>query len=171
MKYSFCPKCGHPLEERRVDGHERLVCSSAGCGFIFYQNPKPCASALVLNEQNELLLVQRAVEPFKDYWDIPGGFLEAGESPEAGARRELAEETGLQIELTGLLGIFMDTYDTTGESTLNVCYTATVSGGEARPDSDVKQLAWFPLEALPGEIAFAWSMEAIRMLQKRVAAG
>ena len=75
MQYSFCLKCGQPLNTRLIDNVERLVCSS--CEFVFYQNSKPCAGVLVL-DQNKVLLVKRAVEPFKDYWDIPGGFLEAG---------------------------------------------------------------------------------------------
>lgn len=162
MRYSFCPKCASNLILQIIDHHERLVCS--GCGFVFYQNSKPCVGALILDGRN-LLLVKRAEEPFKGYWDIPGGFLEAGEHPEAGALREILEETGLQIELGRLLGIFMDVYTTTGDPTLNLFYTAVVTGGEARAGSDANGLQWFDLDALPEQIAFRSAHEVLALLR------
>ncbi len=166
MRYSFCPKCGQPLNTRLIDDIERLVCSS--CEFVFYQNSKPCASVLVL-DQNKLLLVKRAVEPFKDYWDIPGGFLEAGEHPKTGAIREAQEETGLLVELVDDFGVFMGAYSGTDDHTLNFCYAAKVTGGEPRAASDVSQLQWFDLPALPDKIAFGWSQEALELLKQRYA--
>jgi ADP-ribose pyrophosphatase YjhB (NUDIX family) len=162
MRYLFCPKCGSPLTSRLIDHHERLACTR--CFFIFYQNSKPCVGALIL-DRGKLLLVKRAGEPFKGYWDIPGGFLEAGEHPEAGVLREILEETGLQIQLGELLGIFMDIYETTGDPTLNIFYTATVSGGEARAGSDASGLQWFDLNTLPQQIAFKSAHEVLALLR------
>jgi ADP-ribose pyrophosphatase YjhB (NUDIX family) len=162
MKYSFCPKCGSPLTLDLIDQHERLVCSD--CTFIFYQNSKPCVGALIL-DQGKLLLVKRSQEPFKGYWDIPGGFLEAGEHPEAGVLREIYEETGLHIQLDKLLGFFMDIYQTTGDPTLNIFYTATPTGGEARAGSDATHLHWFDLHALPEQIAFKSAHEVLALLR------
>ena len=162
MKYSFCPKCGSRLALRLIDQYERLVCDR--CDFVFYQNSKPCVGALIV-DQDKLLLVRRGAEPFKGYWDIPGGFLEPGEHPEAGAMREIFEETGLQIQLGDLLGIFMDIYETSGDPTLNIFYTATVAGGEARPGSDATHLQWFDLDALPQQIAFKSAHEVLALLQ------
>lgn len=164
MQYSFCPKCGRRLSLRLIDQHERLVCS--GCGFIFYQNSKPCVGVLVV-EDNRLLLVQRAIEPFKGYWDIPGGFLEAGEHPEAGAIRELQEETGLLIEPVQILGIFMDTYGPGQEPVMTIFYIAQVAGGELRPGSDAAALQWFELEDLPEKIAFSSAQEALELLRNK----
>jgi ADP-ribose pyrophosphatase YjhB (NUDIX family) len=76
-------------------------------------------------KEGQLLLVRRAIEPYYGYWDIPGGFLEAGEHPEAGAIREMEEETGLVIEPVEILGLYMSTYGPAGEPTLNICYVAT----------------------------------------------
>ena len=164
MNFSFCPKCGQSLATRPVDGHERLVCVS--CGFIFYQNSKPTSSVLIV-EQGRVLLVRRGIEPFKGWWDIPGGFLELGEHPEAGAIRETKEETGLLIEPVELLGVFMDCYGESGEHTLNLCYLAELIGGQPRPASDVTELQWFELDALPEKIAFGWSEVALTMLRQR----
>jgi ADP-ribose pyrophosphatase YjhB (NUDIX family) len=162
MKYSFCPKCANPLTIQVIDHHDRLVCTQ--CTFVFYQNSKPCVGALIL-DQAKLLLVKRAQEPFKGYWDIPGGFLEAGEHPETGVLREILEETGLHIQLDKLLGIFMDIYETTGDPTLNLFYTANVTGGEAQAGSDATHLHWFDLNALPERIAFKSAHEVLALLR------
>jgi 8-oxo-dGTP diphosphatase len=162
MNYSFCPKCGGRLALRLIEHRERLVCGQ--CRFVFYQNSKPCTGVLVI-DQNKLLLIKRAIEPFKGYWDIPGGFLEPGEHPEIGAMREILEETGLHIQLGDLLGIFMDVYETTGDPTLNLFYTAVVTGGEVRAGSDALDLQWFDLAALPQQIAFKSAHEVLALLR------
>ena len=160
--YHFCPKCGGSLGNRYVDGdkHERLVC--ANCGFIFYQNSKPCASAL-LEKDGRVMLVRRAVEPYKGCWDIPGGFLENGEHPEDGVVRELLEETGLTIEPTEILGIFMDiyAYGDGGDHTLNFFYTARIASGEPTPASDVDAIGWFGPHEIPENVAFACCRQAL----------
>jgi len=73
-------------------------------------------------------LVRRVLEPFKGYWDLPGGFLEEGEHPLDGLKRELHEETALDIEPREFLGVWMDRYggDSTAEATLNLYWLATV---------------------------------------------
>ena len=166
MAFAFCPDCGGRLGERLLDEHPRQVCQA--CGFVLYENSKPCSGVLVVRD-DKLLLVERATEPFKGYWDIPGGFLEPGEHPEAGSIRELQEETGLTVRPTELLGIWMDVYGPRQEPTLNLCYLAEVVGGEESAGSDASALRWFPLADLPERIAFAWEAEAIAVLKARLA--
>ena len=105
-----------------------------------------------------MLLARRAHEPFKGRWDILGGFLEEGEHPLDGVRRELREETGLEIEPLDFLGIWMDRYggDSTAEATMNLYWTARALRGEARPADDVDDLRWFTPDELPSpaELAF-----------------
>ena len=104
------------------------------------------------------MLARRAVAPFQGFWDIPGGFLDEGEDPLDGLRRELREETGLEVEPERFLGIWMDRYggDSTAEATLNLYWTARVVGGEAAPADDVSELHWFDPDELPAadELAF-----------------
>ena len=149
--YKFCPKCGEKLIDIIEDNHSRLQCLS--CKFIFYQNSKPTVSALIING-DEVLLGKRCINPAKGMWDVPGGFLELGEHPEDGMRREAMEETGLEVEILFMLGIFMDEYGTEGESTLNICYVVKAAGGEERPGDDLCDLKWFSIADLPKEIAF-----------------
>jgi len=160
--YRFCPQCATELELRRLDARDLLACPR--CDFVHYNNSRPCVGVLVMDDA-KVLLVERADEPFKGYWDIPGGFLEAGEHPEAGAAREMREETGLEIEVTSLLGFFMDAYGADDVPTLNICYLARIAGGEAQAGSDAVSLRWFPVEALPQKIAFTWEQEALRRLR------
>lgn len=114
------------------------------------------------------MLAQRGIEPFNGFWDIPGGFLEAGEHPEAGARRELLEETGLEIHLNGLLGVYMDSYGAEGYFTLNFYYLAEIISGTPHATDDVAALEWFGMDALPHEFAFEHEYAVMRDLKNQL---
>jgi len=150
--WQWCPRCGEQLR-----GNESRV-ECAACGFVAYASSKSTAGALVEDGNGRVLLARRAKEPFKGRWDIPGGFLEEGEHPLDGLRRELREETGLEVEPLEFLGVWMDRYggDSTAEATLNLYWTARVESGEARAADDVDDLGWFEPDELPSpdELAF-----------------
>ena len=153
---SFCPACGTALAERVIDARARRVCP--GCGQIYWRNAKPCAGALVIRH-GKVLLVRRTQEPFLGYWDIPGGFCEVDEHPAETAVREVCEETGLEIELTGLLGLWLDEY--AGSFTLNIHYLARPLGRRLRVGDEADGAAWFAPRALPQRIAFANGNQAL----------
>jgi 8-oxo-dGTP diphosphatase len=165
-RFRFCPHCAHELEERagEPDGHARPTCPQ--CGFVYYQNPKPCAGALVVQD-GRVLLGRRSREPFKGYWDIPGGFMEGDEHPWETAAREVKEETGLVIRPVELLGMYPDVYGESDEYTLNIFYIAEVAGGEPRPADDVEELGWFAGDELPEKIAFANGRQALEDWRRR----
>lgn len=148
--FAFCPACGGPLPSPRP-----VTCDR--CGQTHYRNAKPCAGALVMHG-DRLLLVRRAKAPFAGWWDIPGGFCNPTELPRDGAAREVFEETGLQIAITGLLGMWIDRYHEGGttQDTLNIYFTATVSGGlQTTVDPvEVTEVGWFQRDALPTDVAF-----------------
>jgi ADP-ribose pyrophosphatase YjhB (NUDIX family) len=149
--WKLCPRCGAELGGDAA----RLACDA--CGFIVYASSKPTAGALCVHN-GRVLLARRAHPPFEGFWDIPGGFLDEGEDPLDGLRRELMEETGLEVEPQRFLGIWMDRYggDSTAEATLNLYWTARVVGGDAAPADDVSELRWFNPDELPApnELAF-----------------
>jgi 8-oxo-dGTP diphosphatase len=152
----YCPLCGTSLVEQVIDGRARQACPA--CGHIHWRNAKPCAGALVVRN-GKALLVRRRIDPFRGYWDIPGGFCEVDEHPAETARREVREETGLEIELTGLLGLWMDEYG--GNATLNVYYLARPLSRCLRLGDETEGAAWFAPTALPPRIAFENGCQAL----------
>jgi 8-oxo-dGTP diphosphatase len=147
-----CPRCRADLAraERRVE--------CPACGFVEYANPAPTACAVCLDDEGRILLARRAGEVFHGAWDLPGGFVDVDEHPLDCIRRELREETGLDVEPLEFVGVWMDRYseDESGRSTLNLYWTARVVGGEAEAADDVSELRWFAPHELPPpeEIAF-----------------
>jgi 8-oxo-dGTP diphosphatase len=150
--WTKCPRCGGELS----GDASRVAC--AACGFVAYANPKPTATALCVDSEGRVLLARRAVEPRAGSWDLPGGFVDEDEHPLDALRRELREETGLEIEPLELVGIWMDRYggDSTAHSTLNLFWTARVVAGQPSPADDVSELSWFAPDELPpvDELAF-----------------
>ena len=167
--WRFCPRCAADLERVVPDGddEERLRCPA--CGLVLYENPAPTASAIVVDDRGRVLLARRGIEPFRGMWDAPGGFIRPGESGEEAARRELREETGLEIEVGEVVAILSDTYAGDDQTTLNIFYAARVAGGEPAPASDVSELAWFAPDELPdaARIAFRCVAEALALWRSR----
>lgn len=131
-------------------------------------------SAIIVRN-GKLLLSHRAAEPFKDKWDLPGGFLEETESPEDGLKREIKEELGVGVEITKLIGVFGPTYYPFGGQDLyntDVFYEVTVTSGEpgAIKGSDVTEIDWFLPDRLPN-MAFESNIKAIHAWVKLTEAG
>lgn len=166
---NFCPACGYRVAKTRP-----FQCEE--CGTWQWANPKPCAGVL-LEYDGQILLLRRAFEPWKGYWDIPGGFCDLDEHPADAAVREVQEELGIEVELAGLLGMWMDTY---GEGkhpdrTLNIYYLARWSGQE-RPvltlDLDEASSAeWFDPDSLPPDIGFPNHQPAVVSVWAQVCRG
>ncbi len=151
--FHFCPDCGARLPGPLEADTRRLSSQTCGaCRAVHYRNAKPCAGALVVR-QGHVLLGRRAVEPARDWWDIPGGFLNPWELPADGAIREVREETGLEVRLVQLLTIEIDTY-ADRDYTLNLYYLAEPVGGREAPADDLAELRWFTPRELPSELAF-----------------
>lgn len=151
VTFRHCPVCGGDLETRHLDDRDRLVCSQ--CGFVFYQNPAPAAGVIVVDDDGRLLWVQRKFEPRKGLWTLPAGFVEFDEHVEECAVRETKEETGLDVELTGLFNAYMAMDDPRTRVVL-LLYTARVTGGELRAGDDASAVRWVDIDDQPGELAF-----------------
>lgn len=162
--FTFCPRCGSQLavDAAHPVAPQKCFC----CGSTHYHNSKPCAGALIV-EGDRVLLAERGIEPHRGDWDVPGGFLEPGEDPLEGARREVREETGLEVDLEGPFAILVDRYSYSNEMdyTLNVYYVARITGGVPKPADDVASLRWFPIAEPPNQIAFEHCRELLRRLR------
>lgn len=161
---SYCPRCATALESRPEHGMLRPTCPS--CGYIWYRNPVPAAGVLV-EQDGRVLLVRRRYEPRAGAWCIPAGFMEAGETPEQSAGRELLEETGLVVQLTRLFGVYAGFDDPRVRAVL-ILYTGVVTGGALLPGDDAIEAEWFALDALPTDIAFASHRQALTELHAQL---
>ena len=152
-QYRFCPQCATPLQLRieQEDGgaRERLRCPA--CDFTHWNNPTPVLAA-VIEYQGKVLLARNAAWPGKMYALITG-FMEAGETPEDGIRREIAEETSLSTSELALLGV----YDFQRMNQLIIAYHA-VCHGEVRlsPELvDFRLLDFKDVKCWPGGTGYA----------------
>jgi 8-oxo-dGTP diphosphatase len=156
--WNICPGCQHELEREEKSVHCR------NCGLTVYANPAPTASALIVDDEGRVLLARRAGDPGAGLWDLLGGFIDEGEEPLAALRREIEEETALQIEAGEFLGGYPDRYGDEGIYTLNLYWTAQISGGSLELDDELAEVGWFGPEELPdpSEFAFRNTIEALR---------
>lgn len=148
-KYIYCPTCKNSLSEKEIEGDKVKVCDK--CGFTFWDNPKPAVSIIIYKE-NKVLMLQRARDPFKNYWVLPGGYVKSEETSKEAIVREAKEETGLEIKSLEILGDYGGYYDPRGFH-LDIIYTSR-SQGEVQISSEDKKWAYFALGELPQNIAY-----------------
>ncbi len=113
---------------------------------------RPFVTDAVIVRDGRIVLIRRNKEPFKGKWALPGGFVEAGETAEEACAREAFEETGLQVRVEKLIGVFSGP-ERDPRGTIAGAYLCRVVGGELRGGTDASEAKWFGLEELP-ELAF-----------------
>jgi len=141
---NYCLLCGEELQPLVLEGRTRAACPH--CGWIYYPQLKVSAGVL-LEENEQLLLVQRGIEPWKGLWYLPAGYLEVDEDPVIGAQRETREETGLQVTVTGLRSVSMYQDDPRGNGIL-ILYNAIRKAGELARSSETLNVGFFKIEAI-----------------------
>lgn len=102
--------------------------------------------------QGKIVLIRRGNPPFQDHFALPGGFVEVGETVETAAVREAKEETGLDVKLLKLLGVYSDPSRDSRFHTVSVCFLARGSGN-LKAGSDAKDTGLFGIDEIP-ELAF-----------------
>ncbi len=112
----------------------------------------PSVTAIVINEAGDILMIHKTDN---DKWALPGGGHDVGESIAETVVREVKEETGVDVEVTGIVGTFTDprhvmAYDD-GEvrQQFSICFTTRLVGGELRTSSESKDVRWVPRDQLP----------------------
>lgn len=144
-EFKFCPRCGTPVHPELKFGKLRPVCP--GCGWIHFVDPKVAAAVLVVQD-DRVLLVRRVNEPFRGLWTLPAGFINGGEDPAEAAARECLEETGLSVRVTRVYDIVSGREHPRGADFV-IVYQAEVVGGELRADDDADAVEWFGRDELP----------------------
>lgn len=170
-KYLFCPQCGTPLHNRVL--HFRLRAACPSCDFIHFEDPKVAVVAFITC-RNRILLIQRAVDPEKGKWALPGGYMDAGELPVEALRRELMEEVDLEITKEQILRTYplmadpLEDGEPQSTDLENVgvilVYQATPASGETEPlvcQDDVQNANWFKKNEIPSDLAFDLTEELL----------
>jgi 8-oxo-dGTP diphosphatase len=154
----YCPRCGTRLAWRESGGRERPACPE--CGFVYYLNPVVGAGTLIEHD-GRVVLVRRGVAPKQGSWALPSGYVEGDELAEHAAVREALEETGLQVELDELLGVY--SFEQEPLSGVLILYAAHVAGGDVRAGDDAMEVRFFAPADLPtdDQIAFRTHRQAL----------
>lgn len=131
----FCQKCGQKVRFDKIN--YKSICES--CGFQFYINSAAAVAAIIENEAGEVLFAIRGREPFKGMLDLPGGFIDVGETAEIALIREIKEELGVKVEDSSYIGSFPNEYSYGGLTyfTLDLafrCKVNTLEKLEAKDD-------------------------------------
>jgi ADP-ribose pyrophosphatase YjhB (NUDIX family) len=163
----YCPRCATELELRESAGPDPARPTCPNCGWVHYDNPTPTVQAWI-DRDGEFLALRRAGEPKQGEWNMPGGFVESGESGPEAIAREVREETGLEIEVGEVIGIFPSQYGD-GEDAqpiFDVAYLCAITGGEVEVSEESLEGAWFSLDDFP-QPAFEGERMALEALRSR----
>lgn len=160
--FVYCPQCGSPHWHENNEKSKRC----ADCGFVYYFNSSAATVAFILNDKQELLVCKRAKDPQKGKLDLPGGFIDLYETAEEGVRREVAEETGLQVSEAKYLFSLPNTYPFSGflVHTLDLFFRCNVE--QIKPleaNDDVADSFWIPIaEVNPEEFGLDSIREGVK---------
>jgi len=120
---------------------------------LVLKNKKPVLTVdIVIRKNNGYVFVKRNHEPFKGWWALPGGLVEFGETVEEAAIREAKEETGLNIKILGIVGIYSDPKRDPRGHYVSVTYLAEAVSGSLKPSDETKEVKVFYRK--PTKLAF-----------------
>ncbi|ALT76327.1 NUDIX hydrolase [Paucibacter sp. KCTC 42545] len=161
-RFKFCSSCGAAVDYRvpADDNRERATCGA--CASIHYQNPINVVGTVpILGEPGaeQVLLCRRAIEPRLGLWTLPAGFLELGESCEAGALRETIEEAGAQVEMQPLYSLI----NVLRAGQIHLFYRARLLSAEFDPGPETLEAKLFYEHEIPwDELAFRTVRETLQ---------
>jgi NAD+ diphosphatase len=153
--FKYCPRCG--AAAIRAVGVKLLRCSA--CGFELYLNVAAAVGAVIVDERGRMVVLVRGREPGKGLWDLPGGFVDPGETAEDALRREVREEIGLELTALCYLGSWPNVYEYMGVRyrTLDMGFACEAKEiASARPkETEIAEVLFLgPNEIDPGRFSF-----------------
>lgn len=169
--FRYCPRCGSG--NFGFEGEKLLKCRD--CSFEFYLNAAAAVAGLILDQEGRLLVTVRDKEPAKGMCDLPGGFIDFGESAEDGLRREIREELGLEVLSAEYLCSAPNTYEYKGICyyTVDMAYVCQVEdASQAKAHTEVAGILWEkPEEIDPAKFGFASMRGILACFVERLGSG
>ena len=161
--FRHCPSCGRP--STAAPGAIPFRCGN--CGFQYYFNPTVAVAALIIDESNRVLFIQRATDPEKGKLALPGGYVDIDETAEVALRREVREEVNLEVDPLQFLCTQTNDYFYQGITypVLDLFFVTRAKSLEGIAALDgVAGFAWLdPRSVSPSDIAFRSIREAVRI--------
>lgn len=148
-QFHFCPRCGSML----FVYHDAKAKRCRQCGFVYYHNMSAAVAAIITAPNGDWIVGTRACEPARGMLDLPGGFVDIGETAEAALLREIKEETGITVrqEQTEYLFSLPNTYEYSNfiVDTLDLFYRVRLDAQPIlHPNDDVAALQWLPTDQI-----------------------
>lgn len=162
-RFSFCPKCGGALESKTIGDRQRLVCRK--CSYVMYENPIVGVAVILQAAERKILLGRRAKHStYSGLWCIPCGYVEYDEDVRKAARREVLEETGIEVEL-GPVYTALSNFHNPETHTVGIWFQAEIVGGLLQAGDDRDAVEWHSIES-PPPMAFPSDYIVLEMLKK-----
>lgn len=139
--FQFCPRCKNKIKKINPG-----LIDCQFCGFHFYLKPALTTALILENDKGEILLTKRKHPPKKNYWDLPGGFIDFKETAEESLRREIKEELDINLKKITYLGSYWSYYPYKGirYQTLCLAFFSKYSNEKITIKDDVKDFRFFP---------------------------
>lgn len=132
---------------------KQVTCPHCGKTFPMYANPTPTTDVIIYDSKKGIVIIERKNEPHG--FALPGGFIDAGETVEQAAMREMREETNLDVKLEGLLGVYSKPDRDPRQHTMSVVFVGKAQDPDKlHAGDDAGQAAYYPLDKLPSPFAF-----------------
>jgi len=118
------------------------------------KSPSLTVDIIIQRKDNSIILIKRKKAPFAEHWALPGGFVEYGETAEHAAIRETKEETGLDVEILKLVGVYSDPKRDPRGHVIAIAFLAREVGGNLAASDDAKAVNVFKITEIPKNLAF-----------------
>jgi len=135
------------------------------CGYTHYENPAPCVSVLILSQGRILLGLRGNTSIKPNKWCLPCGHIEKEESFIEAAKREVREETGLEISLCAIVNVTSNHFSQ-GVHSAVIVLTAEPAAGVLRAGDDIADVGWFPLNGPFPDMAFQADVHIIEQYRR-----